>query len=202
MSEKQTPQPVEKTENAMEIMEPKEAWFRLHTQEVRGSSPCAPTIYSLESIDPPFRKRKLTTTVHESVQKMVQLTFAVPEIPRSFRLAEPPADGGKIRVRAMNRFSRISAAAGKIQTGQEKLMRQPLESEPPQIRPASRLPGSSAASVPRSIDTATLDLLSVWQREDATSDPVQLKAAEEELAIFMKAVNEARLASGEPLVYP
>ena len=43
MSEKQTPQPVEKTENAMEIMEPKEAWIRLHTQEVRGSSPCAPT---------------------------------------------------------------------------------------------------------------------------------------------------------------
>jgi hypothetical protein len=28
----------------MEITEPKEAWIRLHTQEVRGSSPCAPTI--------------------------------------------------------------------------------------------------------------------------------------------------------------
>jgi len=28
----------------MEILEPKEAWIRLHTQEVRGSSPCAPTI--------------------------------------------------------------------------------------------------------------------------------------------------------------
>jgi len=80
-------------------------------------------------------------------------------------------------------------------------MRQPLESEPPQIGPASLLPGSSAASVPRSVDTATLDLLSVWQREDATSDPAQLKAAEEELAVFMKAVNEARTASGEPLVY-
>ena len=80
-------------------------------------------------------------------------------------------------------------------------MRQPLQSEPPQIGPASGLPGS-AASVPRSVDTATLDLLSVWQREDATSDPAQLKAAEEELAVFMKAVNEARTASGEPLVYP
>jgi hypothetical protein len=43
LSDKQTPQPVEKTENAMEIMEPKEAWIRLHTQEIRGSSPCAPT---------------------------------------------------------------------------------------------------------------------------------------------------------------
>ena len=97
--------------------------------------------------------------------------------------------------------SRISAAAGKIQTGQDKPMRQPLQSEPPQIGPSSRLP-TSAASVPRSIDTATLDLLSVWQRDDATSDPAQLKAAEEELAVFMKAVNEARIASGEPLVYP
>jgi len=27
----------------MEILEPKEANVRLHTQEVRGSSPCAPT---------------------------------------------------------------------------------------------------------------------------------------------------------------
>ena len=81
-------------------------------------------------------------------------------------------------------------------------MRQPLQSEPPQIGPASRLPGGSAVPVPRSVDTATLDLLAVWQREDATSDPAQLKAAEEEVAIFMKAVNEARIASGEPLVYP
>lgn len=80
-------------------------------------------------------------------------------------------------------------------------MRQPLQSEPPQIGPASPLPGSSAAFVPRSVDTATLDLLSVWQHEDATSDPAQLKAAEEELAVFMEAVNEASRASGEPL-YP
>ena len=115
--------------------------------------------------------------------------------------AEPPAHGGKFGARGRFGFSRISAAAGKIQTGQEKPRRQPLESEPPQIGPASLLPGSSAASVPRSVDTATLDLLSVWQREDATSDPAQLKAAEEELAVFMKAVNEARTASGEPLVY-
>jgi hypothetical protein len=32
LSEKQTPQPVEKTENAMEIMEPKEADIRLLKQ--------------------------------------------------------------------------------------------------------------------------------------------------------------------------
>ena len=55
---------------------------------------------------------------------------------------------------------------------------------------------------PQSGDAATLELLSIWQQEDATTDPAQLKAAEEELAVFMKAVNEARTASGEPLVYP
>jgi hypothetical protein len=81
-------------------------------------------------------------------------------------------------------------------------MRQPLQSEPRQIGHTGRLPGSADPSVPRSIDTATLDLLSAWQSEDATSDPAQLKAAEEELAVFMKAVNEARAASGELLVYP
>ena len=82
-------------------------------------------------------------------------------------------------------------------------MRHPLQSERSQIKPRGRLPGSATPSVPQSsIDTATLDLLAVWQREDATSDPSQLKAAEEELAVFMKAVNEARTASGEPLVYP
>ena len=81
-------------------------------------------------------------------------------------------------------------------------MRQPLKSEPPQSGPAARLPDSAAPSVPQSIDTATLDLLSLWQEEDATADPAQLRAAEEELAAFMKNLNEARTASGEPLVYP
>lgn len=52
-----------------------------HTQEVRGSRPCAPTIYQSLLLS---EKRKLTTTVHEIVQKMDRLTFVVPEIPRSF----------------------------------------------------------------------------------------------------------------------
>jgi len=48
------PQLVENTENRMETREPKEACFRLHTQEVRGSSPCAPTI--------PFNELQATTS--------------------------------------------------------------------------------------------------------------------------------------------
>jgi hypothetical protein len=44
--------------------------------------------------------------------------------------------------------------------------------------------------------------LSRWQREDAINDPAQIKAADEELAEFMKAVNEARASSGEAIVYP
>jgi hypothetical protein len=41
---KQTPQIVEKPEDVAGIKEPKEANFSLHTQEVTGSSPVAPTI--------------------------------------------------------------------------------------------------------------------------------------------------------------
>ena len=81
-------------------------------------------------------------------------------------------------------------------------MRQPLQSEPSQMGPAARLPGSATPSVPQSVDTTTLDLLSLWQEEDATADPAQLRAAQEDLAAFMKNLNEARTASGEPLVYP
>ena len=81
-------------------------------------------------------------------------------------------------------------------------MRHPLQSEPSHIGPQSRRAGNTTPSVPQPVDTATLDLLSIWQQEDATTDPAKLKAAEEELAAFMKAVNEARTASGEPLVYP
>lgn len=81
-------------------------------------------------------------------------------------------------------------------------MRHPLQSEPSQSGPEGRLPGSATPSVTQLVDTATLELLSIWQQEDATTDPAQLRAAEEELAVFMKAVNEARIASGEPLVYP
>ena len=80
-------------------------------------------------------------------------------------------------------------------------MRHPLQPEPSQTGPKGR-PGGAIPTVPQSVDTATLDLLSVWQQEDAITDPAQLKAAEEELAVFMKTVNEARAASGEPLVYP
>jgi hypothetical protein len=49
---------------------------------------------------------------------------------------------------------------------------------------------------------AMLDLLRRWPKEEATTDPVQLNAAEQELIEFMKAVNDARRFSGEPLLYP
>jgi len=81
-------------------------------------------------------------------------------------------------------------------------MRQPLQSDPPQVGPAGRLPPGATPSVAESVDTATLDLLSLWQEEDATADPAQLRAAEADLAAFMKNLTEARKASGEPLVYP
>ena len=81
-------------------------------------------------------------------------------------------------------------------------MRHSLQSGPPQIGPQGQPPGTPTSSIPSSVHKATLDLLSIWQREDATSDPAKLKAAEEDLTAFMKAVNEVRTASGEPLIYP
>ena len=63
-------------------------------------------------------------------------------------------------------------------------MRHPLQSEPSQIGPSR---SATPSTPPQSVDTATLELLSIWQQEDSTTDPAQLKAAEEELATFMKA---------------
>ena len=55
---------------------------------------------------------------------------------------------------------------------------------------------------PTPIDTVTLELLAAWQAEDATSDPEEIRAAEQELAEFKQAMNENRVSCGEPLLYP
>ncbi len=52
------------------------------------------------------------------------------------------------------------------------------------------------------IDRATLELLATWRREDATQNPAEVRAAEQDLAEFKKAMNENRAGSGEPLLYP
>ena len=44
LSEKQTPQVIDKSKSRKNAREPKEASWELHTQEVTGSSPVAPTI--------------------------------------------------------------------------------------------------------------------------------------------------------------
>ena len=53
-----------------------------------------------------------------------------------------------------------------------------------------------------SVDTATLELLDSWKAQDATTDPEQIRAAEEEVNDFMKAMNENRAATGERLLFP
>jgi hypothetical protein len=53
-----------------------------------------------------------------------------------------------------------------------------------------------------SIDTASLKLLASWRLQDATDDPEEVRAAEQELAEFKKAMNDARAAAGEPPLYP
>ena len=56
----------------------------------------------------------------------------------------------------------------------------------------------SASSV---IDNATLELLEGWRRQDATDDPEEIRAAEQELTEFKKAMNENRTLAGEPALY-
>ena len=62
------------------------------------------------------------------------------------------------------------------------------------------LPGPSSTN--GSIDTATLDLLASWRQEDANATPEQIRAAEEELREFKRAMNENRSSVGAPLLYP
>lgn len=64
--------------------------------------------------------------------------------------------------------------------------------------PVSRTAHSPADPV----DTATLELLAKWKREDATKNPEEIRAAERELAEFKKSLNENRAEAGEPVLYP
>ena len=52
------------------------------------------------------------------------------------------------------------------------------------------------------IDNATLELLASWRTEDATDNPEDLRAAEQELADFKQAMNDNRTSGGEPRLYP
>ena len=52
------------------------------------------------------------------------------------------------------------------------------------------------------VDTETLALLEAWAREDATDDPEKLRAAQNELDEFKKAMNGNRAATGERILYP
>jgi hypothetical protein len=67
---------------------------------------------------------------------------------------------------------------------------------------AGSTPTIAQPSTNGSIDRATLELLARWRREDATQNPEDVRAAEQELAEFKKAMNENRTRSGEPLFYP
>jgi hypothetical protein len=49
---------------------------------------------------------------------------------------------------------------------------------------------------------ATLELLANWRVQDATTDPEQIRAAEQEVADFKKAMNENRTVAGEPVLFP
>jgi hypothetical protein len=66
----------------------------------------------------------------------------------------------------------------------------------------SFVPPVDAPLATGAIDTETLELLEAWAREDATDDPEELRAAQQELDDFKKAMNENRAACGERILYP
>jgi hypothetical protein len=61
-------------------------------------------------------------------------------------------------------------------------------------------PAPPAANV--AIDTATLDLLDGWRRQDATDNLEEIRAAERDLTEFKSAMNANRILAGEPILYP
>ena len=66
-------------------------------------------------------------------------------------------------------------------------------------KPGSPSP-NGAPGISVAIDTETLELLEAWAREDATDDPEKLRAAQDELDDFKKAMNMNR--AGARAVFP
>ena len=70
-------------------------------------------------------------------------------------------------------------------------------------QPVSTHPMSDQLPPPvASVDTATLELLASWKAQDATTDPEKIRAADQEVDEFMKAMNENRAATDERLLFP
>jgi len=63
-------------------------------------------------------------------------------------------------------------------------------------------PPSPSRPTPEAINYATIQLLRSWRAQDATDDPEAIRAAEQELVEFKKAMNENRALAGEPPLYP
>ena len=64
------------------------------------------------------------------------------------------------------------------------------------------MPSVAQPSNNGSVDTATLELLRIWRLQDATDNPEEVRAAEEEISAFKQAMNESRIAAAESLLHP
>ncbi len=77
-----------------------------------------------------------------------------------------------------------------------------IELEPSAMKQPLTIQPVSAPPPPMgSVDTATLELLASWKAQDATTDPEKIRAADEEVAEFKKAMNENRAATGARLLF-
>jgi len=68
-------------------------------------------------------------------------------------------------------------------------------------RTTSEAACTSPTSTNGSIDTATLEILASWRLEDSKPTPEQIRAAEEELREFKRAMNENRTTVGQPILF-
>jgi hypothetical protein len=97
-------------------------------------------------------------------------------------------------VRAIDGLA-VNRGAGKIKRGSDTVKRQTTSGATPVLPPAQ-------PSAKGSTDTATLELLSGWRLEDSSPTPDQVRAAEDELREFKRAMNENRASTGESILYP
>src|SRR5689334_1778802 len=66
----------------------------------------------------------------------------------------------------------------------------------------SEIPAGATVELKVFVETPTMALMRAWLEEDATDDPEEIQAAEEELREFKHNMNQPRKESGARLLYP
>jgi hypothetical protein len=71
-----------------------------------------------------------------------------------------------------------------------------------QTRTETRTSRSAHSTNGDTMDSATLEFLATWRRQDGTVRPDEIRSAEIEVKEFKLSMNESRALSGQPPVFP